>query len=134
MSILTWLKSWFGSGKSSIAKQITSLADSAAPVIEEIERVKQKYKEAEDLNRKNGVVLEYVIKNERDINVAVKVANQLIYCPAAALWTELAVLGLKSIYPQATGYYLRCAITLAYAYFASQKPESQPEKQAEVVN
>lgn len=128
MSILTWLKSWFGSGKSGIAKQITSLADSAGPVIEEIERVKQKYKEAETLFQKNSVVIDYVKAKDA---YSISIAQQLVYCPAAALWTELAVIGLKAIYPQATGYYLRCAITLAYAYFASQQPEKQPEKQPE---
>ncbi len=122
MRIFSWLKSFFSNN--AVAKQISSLAEAAAPVIQEVERVKQAYKEADGLNEKNSIVISYV--KEKDA-ISVNVADQLIYCPAAVLWTELAVIGLKAIYPQATGYYLRCAITLAYAYFAVKQEQSQQE-------
>ena len=125
-NIFTWLKGIFGK-QDSISRDIEFLVGKSMPIIAEIEAIKARYKEAETLIDKHGILVDYVKAKD---SYSISIANQLIYCPAAALWTELAVIGLKAIYPQATGYYLRCAITLAYAYFAANREKDQSGSEA----
>jgi hypothetical protein len=129
MRFLTWIKSLFARMPSCavISGQLEQLIQLAAPVIAQVEVVKNAYKSADDVNAKRNAVLGYVADQEVDQQRAVRMTDQLLYCPAAALWTELAVMGLRTLYPQATGHYLRAAIVLAYAIAVESKSKDQPE-------
>jgi hypothetical protein len=131
VKLFTWLMRLFSSVSSNsvaIAEKVNSLVPMAFAVVEQVEKLKQRYKDAEDLARKNGVILEYVSENERDLNTAVKVANQLLYCPSAAMWTELAVMGVRTVYPQAPGTFIRIAVPMAYAMFVESKSSAEVTK------